>query len=93
MKGGGPTVELVLSANVCMPDLWMSTEVLDFDSVMIGRSRKMFFKLQNNGPVLAKWNFRLPATTDVKVVNGCKSRHPEGDLMTDFTGHKGASVE
>ena len=47
LKSGGlgaPTVNLMLSANICLPDVSLSDEVLDFDRVMVGRSRKMYLR-------------------------------------------------
>ena len=38
---------------------------MDFDRVLMGRSKKMFLRLHNTSPVSAKWNFKLPASHDV----------------------------
>jgi hypothetical protein len=61
MKGGGPSIQLILSANVCLPEIEISSDSLDFDRVMLGRSKQSFVRLWNTSPVTASWNFKLPA--------------------------------
>ena len=97
LKSGGlgaPTVQLVLSANICLPEIAISDELIDFDRVMMGRSRKMFLRLHNTSPVSAKWNFKLPVTSDMNRflisptsgslrADGKVLTHPL-DLLTNF---------
>ena len=52
---GAPKINVILYAHVCLPDIEMSTDVIDFERVQLGRSRKMFFFLKNTSPVTANW--------------------------------------
>jgi len=55
---GAPTINLLLSANVCMPDIELSSELIEFDRVLIGRAKRCFVRLHNTSPVVANWVFK-----------------------------------
>ena len=55
---GAPTINLLLSANVCMPDIELSSELIEFDRVLIGRAKRCFVRLHNISPVVANWSFK-----------------------------------
>lgn len=55
---GAPTINLLLSANVCMPDIELSSELIEFDRVLIGRAKRCFIRLHNTSPVVANWTFK-----------------------------------
>ena len=55
---GLATNEIILTANVCIPDIEISTEVVDFGPVLIGQSKKMYIRLHNPSPVVAKWSLK-----------------------------------
>ena len=52
----GPQMVLQLKANITMPDLIMSPSHLDFESVLVGQCRKMYFTVRNPTPVLTEWS-------------------------------------
>jgi hypothetical protein len=47
-QGGYPISQIVLSANVCLPDIDLSSDLMDFGSVMLGRSRQVYVMLTNS---------------------------------------------
>ena len=55
---GAPTINLLLSANVCMPDIELSSELVEFDRVLIGCAKRCFVRLHNTSPVVANWSFK-----------------------------------
>jgi len=68
---GAPAVNLVLTANICLPDFELSSEEIDFDKVQIGRSKKMFIRFHNTSPVSAKWFIRrIPGKDESKITIG-----------------------
>ena len=58
-----PTVNILLSVNVCMPDLILSADQLDFEQVQLGCCKKMFVRFNNNTPVTTHWSLRKPGTS------------------------------
>ena len=50
-----PTVNIVLIANVCIPEISVSNEGIDFEQVYLGRSRNITISLQNSSAVTAVW--------------------------------------
>jgi len=55
-----PTVNIVLIANVCVPEISVSNEGIDFEQVYLGRSRKITISLQNSSAVTAVWCLKKP---------------------------------
>ena len=55
---GSPTVNLVITANVCLPEVELSSDIIDFDKVLMGCSKRMYIRISNVSPVTAYWNFR-----------------------------------
>ena len=52
---GAPTVNIILSANACLPEVDLSTHLIDFGKLFIGRSCKMYLRLHNPTPVKVSW--------------------------------------
>jgi hydrocephalus-inducing protein len=61
---GAPTVQLSLAAHVCTPEVELSSETLAFGEVVLGRSRKMFFRVTNKSVVTAKWFLKKTLVRD-----------------------------
>ena len=61
---GAPTIHIVFAANVCLPEIELSSSNIDFGKVLIGRSTKMFLGLKNPSPVAATWSFRKTGGRD-----------------------------
>ena len=57
IKGTG-SIQIILRANICTPEIELSTESLNFDRVYVGCSKKMYFRLHNPTPVKANWSLR-----------------------------------
>jgi hypothetical protein len=55
---GCPRVDVVCTANVCQPELEISSDILHFDSVSLGQSKTMFFLFTNNTLVNCSWSTR-----------------------------------
>ncbi|CAM9191035.1 unnamed protein product, partial [Phaeothamnion confervicola] len=62
---GGPTTAVILRADVTVPEVVLSSEVLDFGSIAVGCGRLKHFEVRNVSPVAAEWAFRR-ATGDVR---------------------------
>eukprot|EP01033_Poteriospumella_lacustris_P008315 gene8315-5998_t len=52
---GAPTLQIVMTANVCLPEIELSSQELDVGKVVIGRSKKIYVRLKNISPVSATW--------------------------------------
>ena len=66
---GGPQVVIQLCANVTMPDMQISTDVLDFSDVTCGQCKVITVQLYNHQHVPCEWN-SIPSEKDrVKVRN------------------------
>ena len=63
-SAGSPTIHLVMSANVCMPELELSCEAVEFGRVLLGRSMKMWVRMHNPTPVTAVWSFKRSNNRD-----------------------------
>jgi hypothetical protein len=61
---GAPTIHIIFTANVCLPEIELSSSNIDFGKVLIGRSVKMFLALKNPSPVTASWSFRKTGGRD-----------------------------
>lgn len=57
---GTPIYQVVIQANICVPEIEVSNEYVNFDRVYLGCSKKMFFCLHNTTPVIANWTLRKP---------------------------------
>lgn len=53
-----PTINIVLNANVCVPDILISSDTLEFDTVLLGCSKIMYLRMKNPSPVIARWSFQ-----------------------------------
>lgn len=66
---GSPSINIILTANVCLPEIEVSSDLVDFEKVLIGRSKKMFLRFQNNTPVTANWILRkIPGKEENKII-------------------------
>ena len=65
-----PTVQIILQANVCLPEIQMSSTVISFGSVYLGQSRRILVSFHNVSPVTAQWSFKRPidAHEESKIV-------------------------
>ena len=52
---GSPSVNIILTANACLPEVDLSTQLIDFGKLLIGRSCKMHVRLLNPTPVKVSW--------------------------------------
>lgn len=52
---GTASVNIILSANVCLPEVELSTHLVDFGKLLLGRSCKMHIRLHNPTPVKVGW--------------------------------------
>lgn len=66
---GAPTINLVITANVCLPEVDVSSDLIDFDRVFIGCSKRIFMRITNTSPVTANWNFRRNEGKDESKIN------------------------
>eukprot|EP01032_Pedospumella_encystans_P008479 gene8479-10061_t len=55
---GSPTINIVLTACTCLPEVEVSTLDLDFGRILLGRSSKMYFSLFNPTPVTSHWQLK-----------------------------------
>ncbi|KAH7442763.1 hypothetical protein KP509_02G000200 [Ceratopteris richardii] len=55
-----PSTLVMLKAHVTTPLLEVSTEYLDFDSVLLGHCKSIFLRLHNAGTVPCKWEIMKP---------------------------------
>lgn len=64
-----------MKANVTMPDMQISTDVLDFQEVRCGECKVITVQLHNHKPVKCEWN-SLPTESERRKVSvHCKSCH------------------
>ena len=57
VKGTG-CINIILTANICIPDIDVSCDAIDFESLYLGCSKKIFFRIQNITPILANWSVK-----------------------------------
>ena len=60
---GSPTLNIVLVGNVCIPEIDLSSDTIHMDKVIVGQSKKSYFRLHNTSPVTATWSFKKTAET------------------------------
>lgn len=79
----GPAIVLCLRANVTVPDVKLSPEVIDFSSVLKGQEKVIAFQVHNFSPVVAAWNVGHPvgAPPQVKDKDYFKFEPTEGQLQ------------
>lgn len=56
----GPCVEVVVRANITVPDVRIAPDVLDYGAVLLGQEKTMSFQLHNVTPVPVQWSVILP---------------------------------
>jgi hydrocephalus-inducing protein len=61
---GSPTIHIVLTANVCLPEVELTTYEVDFGKILVGRSNKVYVGMKNISPVTATWNFKKVSGND-----------------------------
>ncbi|GMH58813.1 hypothetical protein TrST_g5240 [Triparma strigata] len=54
----GPSMVIILRANVTVPELTVSQDSVDFGAVWIGQSKRVYIQLKNISPVNADWDFK-----------------------------------
>jgi hydrocephalus-inducing protein len=69
---GGPLVRLCLRANVTIPDMQISTDVVDFGEVKCGECRIVNVQLHNHQAVQCEWT-AIPMEESKKQVKHLKS--------------------
>ena len=65
---GGPQVCIRVKANVTMPDLQISTDVLEFGDVICGECKIITVQLHNHNFVRCEWNSK-PSEKERKKVS------------------------
>ena len=63
----GPQICILLKANITMPDMQISTDVLDFEEVNCGECKVITVQLYNHKHVRCEWN-SLPTEKEKKKV-------------------------
>lgn len=56
---------ILLRANICVPEVSLNVDCLDFGEVYTGAGRLMTFQVHNTSPVSAEWDFK-------KAIRGAK---------------------
>lgn len=64
---GYPTIHLVFTANVCLPEIEMTTAEVNFGKILVGRSSKVYVGLKNISPVTATWFFKKVMSKDENI--------------------------
>ncbi|RYY33399.1 hypothetical protein EON62_04265, partial [archaeon] len=61
----GPAINVTLRVNVTVPDVRITPDVLDFESVVVGQEKDVCLQLHNVTPVPVAWSIppALPSTT------------------------------
>ena len=54
-----PSINIILCANVCLPEITLSSDCITFDKLQVGYSQKIYVKLTNISYVSAEWNLKL----------------------------------
>eukprot|EP00606_Chrysophyceae_sp_TOSAG23-5_P001379 GSChrysophyteH2.ASY1.ANO1.1161.1 assembled CDS len=66
---GSPTINIVLNATVCLPEVQMSSEIVDMEGILVGQTKKVYVRLHNPTPVTANWALkRVPGKDDKLVI-------------------------
>ncbi|RYH22951.1 hypothetical protein EON65_18485, partial [archaeon] len=55
---GSPTLHITFSANVCLPEIVLSSYSIDCSKVVLGQSARVYIGLHNPSPVPAIWSFK-----------------------------------
>lgn len=56
----GPPIIVSCKANITIPEIELSSEHIDFGSVLVGRCQSFCIQLHNLSPVVADWSFKKP---------------------------------
>lgn len=56
----GPCIEVVLRANITVPDVRVTPDTLDFGPVLLGQEKTMYYQLHNVTPVPVQWASVVP---------------------------------
>jgi hypothetical protein len=51
---------ILLRANICVPEVAVNVDALDFGPVYTGWGKTMCFQVHNVSPVSAEWDLRKP---------------------------------
>ena len=54
-----PTINLILAANVCLPEISLSSESISFEKLSVGYSQKYYVRLTNVSHVPADWSMQI----------------------------------
>ena len=63
---GSPRINIILNANVCVPDVDLSSTQVDFGKVLIGQCKQMFVSLYNPTPVKTNWQIKRGSKDETK---------------------------
>eukprot|EP00605_Chrysophyceae_sp_TOSAG23-4_P000636 GSChrysophyteH1.ASY1.ANO1.717.1 assembled CDS len=77
---GSPTINIVLSSCVCLPEVNLSSELVDMEQILVGQTKKMYIRLHNPTPVTANWALKRVPGKDEKMVTVTPS---EGTLRSN----------
>lgn len=55
---GAPSVNILLSSKVCMPEIELSTDLIEFGQVFMGKSKRVYLRLTNVSPVSSTWSVK-----------------------------------
>jgi len=65
---GSPSVNIIMQACVCLPEVTLSAETVEMESILIGQTKKVYIRLHNPTPVTANWALKkLPSKDDRAV--------------------------
>ncbi len=65
---GSPTLNIFVQATACLPDVELSTESIDMESILIGQTKKVYVRLHNPTSVTSSWAFKKQPSKDEKCV-------------------------
>lgn len=55
---GSPALNIIMQATICLPDVLLSTDDIDFGSILIGQGKKVYVRLHNTTPVTSVWSIK-----------------------------------
>lgn len=67
-RKNAPTINIVLVATVCLPEINFSSEAINFDRVKVGNSQRVYVKLTNASHVKASWSLNKSGKDEGKFI-------------------------
>jgi len=89
----GPQYMIEFAANLTIPELSMSTNLVDFDRVCVNTRKTIKIRLENNKEITCEWNFCAPSVVPAIAATGAPTEgepkksskgRDEGEKFTVF---------